>query len=194
MARPKEFDPELATQEAMEAFWEHGYAATSVNDLLAEMNLNRGSFYGTFGDKKQLFLAALDKYDEQHSEEFRAVLERPGSARAAIRDWVMMIARHCTGEAGRRGCLIAKAAVELLPHDKDVARWIQRMHRRNERIIANVLKRGQAEGEINPRLDPLVMARYLLACAAGGLRMLSTASASPRDVREVAEIILKALD
>ena len=62
MARPKEFDPETAAQEAMEAFWERGYAATSVNDLLEEMGLNRGSLYGTFGDKKQLFLAALEKY------------------------------------------------------------------------------------------------------------------------------------
>ena len=52
MARPKEFDPDTAAQEAMEAFWEHGYAATSVTDLLAEMGLNRGSLYGTFGDKK----------------------------------------------------------------------------------------------------------------------------------------------
>ena len=66
MARPKEFDPDLAAQEAMEAFWEHGYTATSVTDLLEEMGLHRGSLYGTFGDKKKLFLAALDKYQDQN--------------------------------------------------------------------------------------------------------------------------------
>ena len=58
MARPREFDSDQAMQDAMDAFWERGYNATSVNDLLSEMKLNRGSLYGAFGDKKQLFLAA----------------------------------------------------------------------------------------------------------------------------------------
>ena len=68
MARPKEFDPDDAMGEAMEAFWQHGYHATSVTDLLGEMKLNRGSLYGTFGDKKTLSLAALAEYGKQGHE------------------------------------------------------------------------------------------------------------------------------
>ena len=193
MARPREFDPELATQEAMEAFWERGYAATSVSDLLAEMKLNRGSLYGTFGDKKQLFLAALEKYDEQHRAAWFEVLNRPGSAKAALREWVMAAAQGCTGEGGRRGCLIAKAAVELVPHDRDVAKWITRLHRRNEGIVASVVSRGQSEGEINTRSSAAAIARFLLA-GLGGLRMLGTASPTQKDVNEVAELILRVLE
>ena len=65
MARPKGFDPTDATRDAMETFWERGYHATSVNDLLSDMKLNRGSLYDTFGDKKHLFMAALGEYAAQ---------------------------------------------------------------------------------------------------------------------------------
>ena len=62
MARQKEFDREEALDRAMAAFWSKGYAATSIEDLVAHMGIQRGSLYGTFGDKRRLFLAALDRY------------------------------------------------------------------------------------------------------------------------------------
>src|SRR4051794_38688697 len=102
MARPKQFDPDTAAQEAMEAFWENGYSATSVNDLLAEMGLNRGRLYGTFKDKKTLFLAALNKYAEQVDGKLSAILAAP-SAREAIHDLFREAAKRARGEDGRRG-------------------------------------------------------------------------------------------
>src|SRR5437899_12857916 len=100
MARPKAFDPGEAMKEAMEAFWERGYHGTSVNDLLAEMKLNRGSMYDTFGDKKTLFLATLAEYERQGREAVAEILNKPGSARAAIRNFAYASAEMCTGEAG----------------------------------------------------------------------------------------------
>jgi TetR/AcrR family transcriptional repressor of nem operon len=193
MARPKEFDPDAAAQEAMEAFWERGYAATSVNDLLAEMGLNRGSLYGTFGDKKQLFLAALDRYEAQRGDELRRMLERPGSPKAAIVDFIHMAADCCTSEEGRRGCLAGKAAMELAPHDSDVADWLKKFHRRNIDLVARAIARGQQQGEINAELEPRAAARFLLN-ALGGLRLLGTMSPSESEVQDVVELTLKVLD
>src|SRR5436189_2827778 len=105
MARPREFDRDTAAQEAMEAFWDHGYNATSVTELLSEMGLHRGSLYGTFGDKKQLFLAALEKYQDQNVAMIREVLERPGSAREAIVALLDVAIERCTGAGAERGCL-----------------------------------------------------------------------------------------
>lgn len=192
MARPKEFDPDLAAHEAMEAFWENGYAATSVNDLLAEMGLNRGSLYGTFGDKKQLFLAALEKYDEQSVVRIRDMLERP-SAKSALRDFLTLAAEKCMSESGRRGCLAGKAAMELAPHDKDVAAWLKKVHRRNVDIIARTIQRGQRQGEIDCAHDPRALARFLLAGLAG-LRMLGTIGPSESEVRDVLNGLIHALD
>jgi len=59
MARPREFDLNEALQAAMLLFWERGYEATSIDDLLQQMGINRASLYGTFGQKRELFLKAL---------------------------------------------------------------------------------------------------------------------------------------
>ncbi len=60
--RPKEFDQQVALERAMKTFWANGYEATSVQDLLDAMEINRGSMYDTFGDKHALFSAAFDHY------------------------------------------------------------------------------------------------------------------------------------
>lgn len=193
MARPKAFDPELAMQEAMEAFWERGYNATSVNDLLVEMKLNRGSLYGTFGDKKQLFLAALDRYAAQAFDALQEILDRPGSARDSLREWVRTVSQTCIGEAGRRGCMVAKAAMELAPFDEDIAHWVRKLHLRHERAVADVVRRGQKSGEINAALSPSAAARFLLS-SMGGLRLLGSISPNEKDVREVVELVLRVLD
>ena len=193
MARPKEFDPGEAMREAMEAFWERGYHGTSVSDLLTEMNLNRGSLYGTFGDKKQLFLAAIQEYERQGREMLRRHLERPGSAREALRQWALDVSQTCSGESGMRGCLGMKAALEMAPHDPEVAGWMKTVTHERELILAKAIRRGQAEGEINEQLDARAAARYLITCLSG-LKVLGTASPTEREVREVVEMMFRTLD
>lgn len=193
MSRPKEFNPGDAMREAMAAFWQRGYHATSVSDLLGEMKLNRGSLYGTFGDKKSLFLAALAEYERQGREAAGKILESPGSAKAAIIQWITTAAQGCSGDSGSRGCLALKAALEMAPQDKDVAAWLKKAMRDREMLIAKVIRRGQAEGDISASHDPRALARYLLSALAG-LGVLGTASPSAREVREVVELIVKVLD
>jgi TetR/AcrR family transcriptional repressor of nem operon len=79
MPRPKEFDREHVLDRAMGVFWSKGYAATSIEDLVAHMGIQRGSLYGTFRDKRTLFLSALDRYQHVVARELVEVLETPGS-------------------------------------------------------------------------------------------------------------------
>jgi len=193
MPRPKEFDPDTAAQEAMEAFWERGYNATSVNDLLAEMGLNRGSLYGTFGDKKQLFLAALEKYQDQNVAMIREVLEQPGSALDAVEALLNLAVEKCTGAGAAKGCLAAKAAMELAPHDKDIAAWLKRFHRRNTDLVTRRIVRGQEKGEISRRVDARAAARFILNGIAG-LRLLGTITPAENEPQDVVKMMLKVLD
>ncbi|HET9664675.1 MAG TPA: helix-turn-helix domain-containing protein, partial [Burkholderiales bacterium] len=62
MSRPREFDSSAALDRAVDTFWARGYDGTAVQDLCSAMDLNPGSLYGAFGDKRALFLAALDRY------------------------------------------------------------------------------------------------------------------------------------
>ena len=64
MVRTKQFDKHGALDEAMQLFWERGYHATSIQDLVDRLGVNRQSLYDTFGGKDQLFLSALERYRE----------------------------------------------------------------------------------------------------------------------------------
>ncbi len=59
MARPREFDVDAVLDRATELFWARGYEATSVQELVDTLGVNRASLYATFGDKAQLFEAVL---------------------------------------------------------------------------------------------------------------------------------------
>jgi TetR/AcrR family transcriptional regulator, transcriptional repressor for nem operon len=62
MARPKEFGQEKALRKAIRLFSQQGFAATSTDDLMRVMEVGRQSMYDTFGDKRALFLKALELY------------------------------------------------------------------------------------------------------------------------------------
>ena len=64
MARPREFDDSVVLDAAVERFWNRGYEATSVRDLIEATGLTGASLYNAFGDKRALFRAALAHYAE----------------------------------------------------------------------------------------------------------------------------------
>src|SRR3989449_11576985 len=64
--RPREFDHDAALERAIDVFWRHGYEATSVSDLTSAMGINPPSLYAAFGDKEQLFLEAVERYESCH--------------------------------------------------------------------------------------------------------------------------------
>ena len=68
--RPRAYDPEVALGNALAAFWDGGYAATSLDDLSAATGLNRPSLYGAFGDKRALYIQAYRRYREHVRETF----------------------------------------------------------------------------------------------------------------------------
>ena len=64
--RPRAYDPDVALSRAVETFWAHGYAGTSLDDLSAAMGMNRPSLYAAFGDKRDLYLKSLAFYRQRY--------------------------------------------------------------------------------------------------------------------------------
>ena len=118
MPRQKEFDREAALDRAMSAFWTKGYAATSVEDLVAHMGIQRGSLYATFGDKRSLFLSTLDHYQRVVTRELFEVLEAPGSGLEAIRRFFRLRVEAALDRSRPAGCLVTNSAVELSRRDR----------------------------------------------------------------------------
>jgi len=174
VARTKEFEPEKALTMAMDLFWRRGYEATSVHDLLEEMGIGRGSMYDTFGDKRALFLAALDRFEETRVSRADEILEGSASAVEGIRRLFETTIEGLVSYEPRRGCLMANTAVELAPHDEQVAGRISRYVRRTEDAFERALVRGRATGEIPADKDPKALAHFLVSTL-HGVRVLARA-------------------
>jgi len=62
MNRPKQYDRDEVLEKATDLFWEKGFEATSMNEMVARANLNKHSLYSEFGDKEKLFIECIDHY------------------------------------------------------------------------------------------------------------------------------------
>ncbi|NQV55278.1 MAG: TetR/AcrR family transcriptional regulator [Rhodospirillales bacterium] len=171
MARPKEFDEEIVLQKAMMVFWEKGYESTTMQDLVDAMGINRGSLYATFGDKRALYLRALDHFAENQMSAVLAPLSAVGSKRAAIRRIFVEAANSVTSGGDKRGCMMYNAAIEICPGDRDVSARIANGLKRIEFSFHQALLEAWSKGEISKDKDPLALARTL-ANSLNGLRVM----------------------
>jgi TetR/AcrR family transcriptional repressor of nem operon len=167
MARPRQFDEELIVRAVREQFWDAGYAATSLEDVMRVSELGKGSLYAAFGDKHQLFLRALRSYAEVSHGRLRHVLDSAPRALDALRAFVMAPVRDPSGAAARRGCLMANSTCELAGVDPEVLAEARRTYETTTALVAECVARAQREGDVPADADPLETARALLAAQQG---------------------------
>lgn len=190
--RPREFDIENAVADAVQVFWNKGYAGSSLPDLLEGMNLTRGSFYKAFGDKRSLFIQALNRYSDTGAQETRILLQQEGSAIESIRQSLLRVAKLSQGENGRRGCLLIAAATELASHDDEIAETVRKIIQRLQKLYMDAIKKGQLSGEINPGKDCYQLAR-LLVNQIEGMRVVGKVDDEFSDINEMVELTLTIL-
>ncbi|MUL37565.1 TetR/AcrR family transcriptional regulator [Gloeocapsopsis dulcis] len=191
MARKKEFDRDEVLEKAMETFWCQGYEATSVQDLVEQMGINRGSLYDTFGDKRALFLAAIAHYNETAFAEAIAQLEAPGASKQAIVDYFQNFIECATSDKQRRGCLMTNSAVELAPHDQNTASCITTHLQRLENAFYHVLVNASEKGEISSRQDLRALARFL-TCVLQGLHVMC--KVKPSALQDITDVVIAVLE
>lgn len=192
IGRPREFDIDDAVRKAMNVFWDHGYHDASLQDLLDGMELSKGSFYKAFGDKKGVFLRALDAYINDAVREVSDKLNSNTSPKASISDAFLHYADISTGKSGLRGCFVVLTAVEMLPSDTEVSIRISRLYRRLQALFAATIIKAQDLGEIDSSQDEQTLARFLI-CHIQGMRVLGKAKTDIVDMRAAASLALKVL-
>lgn len=163
----KQFDKQAALDQALQTFWSHGYEATSMQDLVDCMGVNRGSLYATFGDKRALFIAALRAYD-QHRQQVLAEFEARFPPREAIRK-VFLAFTGSIEESGSRGCFLTNTALELAAHDDELRQIVAEAQADVEGYFARMIRKGKADGSIASELKSGAAARGLLASLLGVL-------------------------
>lgn len=192
MARTKSFDPDTALRKAMQLFWRQGCEATSVDDLVNTMGVNRASLYGTFGDKRSLFLKALERYIQTVLEPRLAALDQAPSALEGLRALMTELVAFGAGDPQRRGCLVVNTACELANRDSEVAARLKAQADGMSSRLKHLIARAQDDGEIPPSADPAILAEGLSA-AIDGLRVRSKLGAEQGTLEAIAASALAAL-
>jgi TetR/AcrR family transcriptional regulator, transcriptional repressor for nem operon len=192
MAGVKQFDRNEALDRAMAAFWSRGYEATSIDDLVEATGIGRGSLYGTFGDKRQLFLTALDRYWNTVAAQMIAELSDPDGRRAIERMFDVLI-RRASDPGVPRGCLITNTSLECPTCGDEIARKIAERMGQQETAIYEVLRKAQTDGTLNPTQDARALARFFLGVA-WGINAVNRSTADPGVLRDMVRVAMTAWD
>ncbi|WP_044563326.1 TetR/AcrR family transcriptional regulator [Azospirillum sp. B4] len=161
MARPRAFDEGVALGAAVDGFWSQGYGAAGTRDLAARMGLTTASFYNAFGDKRGLFLKALDRYLDEGSRRRFARLD--GLApREAITTYVADVVERSLADPLHRGCLLINSALDVTAQDPDMRDEIAGGLDEIRGFFLRHLQAGQADGSIAASQPAEDLARLFL--------------------------------
>ncbi|KZY28250.1 MULTISPECIES: TetR/AcrR family transcriptional regulator [unclassified Oleiphilus] len=120
MGRKLAFDADRVLHKAMKLFWLKGYEATSMQDLVDELGINRFSVYNTFGDKKEIFIKVLMHYRKTVLAYLLAPLKSDKPARQRLDDYFVLLLEQLQSEAGSLGCMMQNTGLSQISKDADV--------------------------------------------------------------------------
>ena len=192
MARPREFDIEEVLTTALDVFWAHGYDATSMSDLMEATGLAKGSLYKGYGDKKSLFVRALDSYLLRANAGLSEAAASSESGREALEKIFSGVIGMSTRVGLRRGCFSVNSTIELAPHDADVRNRLRRNTRQKETAIAAAVRRGIVDGSLRRDLDPEVTASYVTTVM-NGLQVRSKLGLTEQQANETVAMAMETL-
>ncbi|RQR33039.1 TetR/AcrR family transcriptional regulator [Burkholderia sp. Bp9143] len=191
MVRPREFDRDEALERALRVFWEKGYAGTSTDDLLRAMNIGRQSLYNAFGDKRKLYVEALERYQSDSVSGHVARLAGPASALAGVEALLLGV---IAGNAEQRalGCMGVNSICEFGAADPELAELREKAGALlMKRLVARV-REGQDTGEIDRSIDAREAAGFVLTTMQG-IQLGARAGARQQALRTTAEFVVDRL-
>jgi AcrR family transcriptional regulator len=188
-ARPRAFDRDEALDRAMRLFWRRGYEATSVSDLTDAMDITPPSLYAAFGDKKRLFLEAVDRYQAGPGSFAQAALCEEPTAEAAMRRLMIGTIDSFFEPKGAKGCMVVLAATNCTAESSDILEELAARRRLAERMVRERIAKGRDAGEFSADTDIDAMAGLIITTLYG-LSIKARDGASRAALRKVVEQVM----
>ena len=146
--RPRKHDRDETLDTVMQVFWQRGYHATSMSDLVEATGVAKPGLYADFGDKDHLFVAAAEHYANAHGGQAAAALEAEPNARAAIEGFLLNIVELAKTRGRPAGCFMVNSVSECVTLDKDVARRVRALRAESGKKVRARLMRARDEGQL----------------------------------------------
>lgn len=192
MPRKKEFDVEEALRAVMEVFWRSGFDGTSIEDLTEATGVKRQSLYNALGEKRDMFIKALRKYEAEEGDNALAHVESQETGRGAIEYLFTALVENCSKDESRRGCFVVNTALEAC-HDEETQSVVGNAITAFESFFKRNLRRGQKEGDIPSTVDANTAASGLLATYIG-IRVVARTDEGEKLIKKMAKHALRSLD
>jgi TetR/AcrR family transcriptional regulator, transcriptional repressor for nem operon len=190
--RPKIFDQQKALEKASKLFWEKGYEATSLDDLIVAMGIQKGSFYHSFGSKKQLFIESIKLYEKISFTEYERLLKETKNPIELIKAFFL----HCADSPKSehlKGCFAGNTLTELTGIDEELTRNAKDYLKRLENIFLVQISIAQKNKTIKNKTEPKILARYLLNLW-NGINITRRIYQSSEDLKPLIEFQLSILN
>ena len=160
--RPKVFDREAALDKAMTLFWQHGYEATSLSDLVEATGAKAPTLYAEFTNKEGLFRAVLDRYISRFAAKHEAQLFcEEKTVEQALLDYFTAVATCFTSKDTPAGCFMINTSATLAASSKEIAKTVKSRHAMQEETLTAFLTQRQSRGELPAHCHPQELAQYL---------------------------------
>ncbi len=179
-------------------FWQHGYEATSIAYLTAALGITAPSLYAAFGDKKRLFLEAVDLYmtpptPTADDESLSKAKAKPAavSAKQTALDMMIGAAMLFTDEGHPRGCLVGSSALSVSAEAEDVRVHLAAIRKGVEKNLRSHIARAVREGELPAATETDALSAFIVATIQG-MSTLARDGASREKLMSIVEIAMHA--
>ncbi|WAC14522.1 TetR/AcrR family transcriptional regulator [Dyadobacter pollutisoli] len=192
MARPKKFDEAATLQKALRVFWKKGYSGTSMSDLVKAMEINAPSLYDTYGDKQQLFLAALQSYLRSQHDWMKDVSTKEVPVKDTIKLLLDTLVEDTLNDPEKKGCFMVNTVTELANVDEKILAVASDNEKQVQEILQTLIRKGQANGEISRDKNPEILAAYVFTNLMG-VRVVAATNSNKNLLHAAMEVVVSSL-
>ncbi|TAI47273.1 TetR/AcrR family transcriptional regulator [Flagellimonas allohymeniacidonis] len=193
MPRTKQFDEKEVLNKAMELFWEKGFHATSMQELVSHLGINRASLYDTFGGKEKLFNRAFQEYRNESGDMVKGLLAGEVSVKQGFEKLFDFAIEEAVKDDARKGCFVVNTTTELIPGDPNIHDILRGNMDQVAELFSTHIQKGINQGEINASKNARDIGLMLFAFY-NGLRVVSKIDTDPDKLKDMVQAALSVLD
>lgn len=193
MPRVKKFDEQDILERAMQLFWEKGFSATSIQDLVTRLGVNRASLYDTYGGKDELFKKSFKFYRKNNTESLREFLSNQPDVKEGLKLLFDKAIDESINDPARKGCFVVNATTELVPGDKEMHAILLENKKTFEQIFYDYLKKGEAENQFKSGKDLKAIASLIFTLY-NGFKVVSKVEPQKEEMSNTISLALSLLD
>lgn len=166
---------------------DRGYSAVSVSDICDDAGLKKGSFYHFFPSKRDLVLAAIDRYAAEQAHSISAALDPQLPAVEQLRRMfetaACEVAERHAADGSIQGCPLGNLALEMAHRDPAIRDKVSCVFAQWRAAVGMVLRRAVQRGELEPH-DTDTVAEAIVAYVEGAI-LMAKATGDPDVMRRL---------